>query len=156
MSSGLSPAQQILTVYHRSPEFLEDTCKQYHLNVTLNEAQEGEPGPRDALLLFLNIIVLIDLSLAVLGLHCCAMGLLYLQQAGCRARTSRCRGFSCCRAQALELRLQQLKLMGLVALQHVESSQTSDRTRVPCIGRQIFIHCHHQGSPCLFLFLILF
>ncbi|KAI4583850.1 hypothetical protein MJG53_007129 [Ovis ammon polii x Ovis aries] len=30
----------ILTVYHRSPEFLEDTCKQYHLNVTLNEAQE--------------------------------------------------------------------------------------------------------------------
>ena len=30
---------------------------------------------------------------------------------------------------------------GLVALQHVESSQTRDRTRVPCIGRQILIHC---------------
>uniref|UniRef100_A0A4W2GUT5 Complement C3-like n=1 Tax=Bos indicus x Bos taurus TaxID=30522 RepID=A0A4W2GUT5_BOBOX len=30
----------ILTVYHRSPEFLENTCKQYHLNVTLNENQK--------------------------------------------------------------------------------------------------------------------
>uniref|UniRef100_A0A4W2GUW4 Complement C3-like n=1 Tax=Bos indicus x Bos taurus TaxID=30522 RepID=A0A4W2GUW4_BOBOX len=31
---------KILTVYHRSPEFLENTCKQYHLNVTLNENQK--------------------------------------------------------------------------------------------------------------------
>uniref|UniRef100_A0A8C6CUC8 Complement C3 n=1 Tax=Moschus moschiferus TaxID=68415 RepID=A0A8C6CUC8_MOSMO len=30
----------ILTMYHRSPEFLENTCKQYHLSVTLNENQE--------------------------------------------------------------------------------------------------------------------
>ena len=31
--------------------------------------------------------------------------------------------------------------MGLVALWLVESSQTRDQTRVPCIGRQIPIHC---------------
>ena len=31
--------------------------------------------------------------------------------------------------------------MGLVALWHVESSQTRDWTRVPCIDRQIPIHC---------------
>ena len=106
MSSDLSPARQILTMYHRSPEFLEHTCRQYHLNVTLNENQKGEPGSRDALLPFLNIIVFIYLFLDVLGLHCCATGLLYLQQAGCGARASRCSGFSCCGAQALELRLQ--------------------------------------------------
>ena len=31
----------------------------------------------------------------------------------------------------------QLWCTGLVALQHVGSSQTRDRTHVPCIGRQI-------------------
>ena len=107
MSSDLSPARQILTMYHRSPEFLEDTCKQYHLSVTLNDNEEGEPGPRDALLLFFfNVIVFMYLLLIVLGLHCCATGLLYLQQAGCGARASHCSGFSCCKAQALQLRLQ--------------------------------------------------
>ena len=30
---------------------------------------------------------------------------------------------------------------GFVAPRQVGSSQTGDRTRVPCIGRQIFIHC---------------
>ena len=30
--------------------------------------------------------------------------------------------------------------MGLVALRHVESSPTRDRTHVPCIGRRILIH----------------
>ena len=29
---------------------------------------------------------------------------------------------------------------GLVALWHVESSWTRDRTHVPCVGRQILIH----------------
>ena len=28
-----------------------------------------------------------------------------------------------------------------VAPQYVKSSQTRDRTRVPCTGRQVFIHC---------------
>ena len=40
------------------------------------------------------------------------------------------------RAQA-----QKLWRMGLVALWHVGSSQTRDRTRVPCIGRRILKHC---------------
>ena len=31
--------------------------------------------------------------------------------------------------------------MGLVALPHVGSSRTRDRTRVPCIGRWILNHC---------------
>ena len=35
----------------------------------------------------------------------------------------------------------QLLLSCLVALQHVESSQTRDRTRAHCLGRQILIHC---------------
>ena len=38
-------------------------------------------------------------------------------------------------------RLQWLWLGGLVAPQHVESYQTWDGTRVPCIGGQILIHC---------------
>ena len=57
--------------------------------------------------------------------------LLLLQSLG-----SRHAGFSSCGAQP-----QQLWLMGLVAPQHVGSSQTRDRTRVPCIGRQILNHC---------------
>ena len=36
---------------------------------------------------------------------------------------------------------QLLWLMGLVAPRHVESSQTRNWTHVPCIGRQILIHC---------------
>ena len=31
--------------------------------------------------------------------------------------------------------------MGLFALQNVGSSQSRDRTRVPCIGRRYLIHC---------------
>ena len=31
--------------------------------------------------------------------------------------------------------------MSLVALRYVASSQTRDRTHVPCIGRQILTHC---------------
>ena len=86
----------------------------------------------------------------------------------CIARASHCSGFSCCRAQALSTqasvvaahglrncgsRAQQLWLAGsvvqaqqlwhmvLVALWHVGSSWTRDRTRVPCVGRQILNHC---------------
>ena len=57
-------------------------------------------------------------------------------------------GFSCYGAQALEhtgfnccgLWAHQLRLEGLVALQHVESSQTRNRTCVPCTGRLILNH----------------
>ena len=72
-------------------------------------------------------------------------GFLQLRQAGatlhCGARASHYRGLSCCGAQAPDAQAQQLWLTGLVALQHVGSSQTRARTRVPCIGRQILNHC---------------
>ena len=48
---------------------------------------------------------------------------------------SRCAGFSTCSTRA-----QYWWLMGLVALYHVESSQTRDRTCVPCIDRQFLNH----------------
>ena len=38
---------------------------------------------------------------------------------------------------------------GLVALRHVESSQTRDCTYVPCISGQIFIHCATREVPGL-------
>ena len=46
-----------------------------------------------------------------------------------------------CGAQAPDAQAQQLWLTGLVALRNVGSSQTTARTRVPCIGRQILNHC---------------
>ena len=36
---------------------------------------------------------------------------------------------------------------GLVALRHVGSSWTRDRTRVPCIGRQILNQCATREAP---------
>ena len=61
----------------------------------------------------------------------------------CSMQSSYCSGFSCCRAQALGclgfscygMWAQQLWLSGLLALQHVESSQTRDGTHVHCTGR---------------------
>ena len=71
-------------------------------------------------------------------------GFLQLRQVGATlhrgARASHYRGLSCCRAQAPDAQAQQLWLTGPVALQHVGSSQTRARTRVPCIGRQILNH----------------
>ena len=66
------------------------------------------------------------------------------------ARTSHCRGLSCCGAQAPDAQAQQLWLMGLVAPRHVGSSQTRARTRVPCIGRQIPNHCATREAPGCF------
>ena len=55
------------------------------------------------------------------------------------------------RAQA-----QQLWCTGLVAPWHVGSSQTRDRTRVPCIGRWILNHCTTREVPISFLIFIIF
>jgi len=44
---------------------------------------------------------------------------------------------------------------GLVAPQHVESPQTGDRTCVPCIGRQIPIHCTTTEVCEMFLYNII-
>ena len=61
---------------------------------------------------------------------------------------SRRMGFSSCSMRAQQLWLtgsraqaQQLWRTGLVALRHVGSSRTRDRTCVPCIGRRILNHC---------------
>ena len=50
------------------------------------------------------------------------------------------------RAQA-----QQPWRMGLFAPQHVGSSRTRARTRVPCIGRQIPNHCTTREVPVLYI-----
>ena len=49
---------------------------------------------------------------------------------------SRHGGFSSCGSRALEPRC-----TGLAALRYMKSSRTRDQTRVPCIGKQILIHC---------------
>ena len=54
-----------------------------------------------------------------------------------------CRGFSLAAACGLSIAVHGLRWLchtGLVAPQHVESSQTRDRTHVSCIGRQILNH----------------
>ena len=43
--------------------------------------------------------------------------------------------------------LQQLQCMGLVALQHVVSSRTRNRTHVSCIGSQILSHWTTREVP---------
>ena len=48
------------------------------------------------------------------------------------------------KAQALKCRLRSCGAQALVAPWHVESSQTRDRTCVPCIGRQI---PNREGRP---------
>ena len=80
----------------------------------------------------------------------------------CGVQASHCGGFSYCGAQALGAlgaRAQQLWLTGsraqaqqfwrsgLVALWYVGSSQTRDRTRDPCIGRQTLNHCATREVP---------
>ena len=84
-------------------------------------------------------------------------GFLQLRQVGATlhrgVRASHYRGLSCCGAQAPEVQAQQLWLTGPVAPWHVGSSQTRDRTRVPCISRQILNHCATREAPWqLFLF----
>ena len=52
------------------------------------------------------------------------------------------------------MRAQQLWCMGLAAPWHVGSSSTRDQTLVPCIGRQILLHCTGRriGQSLLFFF----
>ena len=45
--------------------------------------------------------------------------------------------------------LQLLQLKGLIAPQHVESSQTREQTPVPCIDQWILSHHTTRGSPYL-------
>ena len=84
------------------------------------------------------------------------VGFLYLRRVGATlhhsARASHgcglsCCSLSCCGAQAPNVQAQYLWLTGLVAPQHVGSSQTRARTRVPCTGRQILNHCATREAP---------
>jgi len=93
-----------------------------------------------------------NVSVAVLGLHCCSWTFSRCREHGlhssCRAQTSHSGAFSCCGTQALEHMgfsscctwTQWLWLMGFVVPQHVGSSWTRDRTGVPCIARWILNH----------------
>ena len=78
-------------------------------------------------------------------------GFLQLCRAGATlhhgVRASHYRSLSCCGAQAPDVQAQQLWLTGPVAPQHVGSSQTRARTRVPCIGRQILNRCATREAP---------
>ena len=76
------------------------------------------------------------LFMAALSLRCCIRAF-----SSCGVRSSHCGGFCCCRAQALSVWAQQLWCTGLVAPGHVESSWTSNRTNVHCIGRRILNYC---------------
>ena len=102
--------------------------------------------------------------MAVLGLRLCKRafsscgkrGPLFIAVRGpLTIAASHYRGLPCCGAQAPDAQAQQLWLTGPVAPQHVGSSQTRARTRVPCTGRQILNHCVAREPPLqLFALLI--
>ena len=77
----------------------------------------------------------IYLFLAALGFCHCAGAFSSCNEWG--RPTLHCGDFSCCGAQALECAGSVVGAHGLNYPEAGESSQTRDRTRVPCIGRQI-------------------
>ena len=97
-------------------------------------------------------------SLAVLGLRCCVWAFSGCSERGllssCGAQASR-GGFSRCRTQALGSRAQWLWRTGFVAPWHVGSSQTRDRTHVPCLGRWILNHWTTREVLHIFLSFVL-
>ena len=108
------------------------------------------------LFLFFKIIIFIWLFLAVLGL-CCCTGFPLVAASGGHSLVALCRLLLAVASFVAEHRLQgvqtsimwllgsrarteQLQCTGLVAPQHVGSSQIRDQTHVTCIGRQILNH----------------
>ena len=96
--------------------------------------------------------VFIYLFLVLLGLCCCTWTFLVAASRG--ISSLQCTGFSlssvsCCGAQTLSTwapvvaacRCSSYGARALATLQYFESSLTRDQTCVPCIGRQILIHC---------------
>ena len=59
-----------------------------------------------------------------------------------------------CGSRALEHTGSVVGRMGFVAQWHVESSQTREQICVPCIGRQIPIHCTTREVPSVSFFKI--
>ena len=98
-------------------------------------------------------IYIIYLFLSVLALHCCVWAFSSCCQRGLLFAVVL--GFFIAMVSLVPehrlqvLRLQQLRLSGLVAPGCVKSSQTRDPTGVPCIGEQILIHCATRAvQPC--------
>ena len=70
------------------------------------------------------------------------------------ARASQCRRLSCGpRVRGSSSCSHGLQSAGSVAPWHVGSSQTGDRTRVPCIARQILKHWTAREAPQYYFFL---
>ena len=78
-------------------------------------------------------------------------GPLQLRQAGATlhrgTQAPRCRGLSCCGAEAPDAQAQQPWLTGPAAPRHAGSSQTRARTRVPRTSRQTPNHCATREAP---------
>ena len=86
---------------------------------------------------------------AALGLHCCLWAFANCSEqgllSGCTVRASHCNDFSCCRARTPEragfgscgVWAQLLWNTSPAAPRQVESSQTRDRTCIPCTGGRI-------------------
>ena len=97
---------------------------------------------------FTAFYLFIYLFLAVLGLHCCAQAFSSCGEWGLVAVHRLLIVVASLVEHGLQAHgLQQLWCMGLVALQHVGSSRTRDRSRAPCIGRWILNHCATKEVP---------
>ena len=91
--------------------------------------------------------------LAALGPHCCLRAfsscgkqeLLFIAMHGLLTQ------WCLLHSTASRRHAQQLWYMGLVARQHVASSQTRDRTHVPCIARWILSHSTTRKAPSLYV-----
>ena len=93
-------------------------------------------GEKCNLLIFVyDLIYLCIIFLAGLSLCCCTQAF-----SSCSARAWRRSGFSSVEHGLQGAQAQQLTYTGLVAPWHVGTSQTRDRTHVPCIGRRILYH----------------
>ena len=93
---------------------------------------------------------------SALGEQCCARAFSSCCEQGCSVGVVRgisCGGFSCCRARLWGTQASVFVGYGLVALWHVESSWTRDRTCVPCIGRRFLYHWPPGKSQCFRMFL---
>ena len=117
----------------------------------------------DHSLIFLTHLF-IYLFMAVLALRCCEWGLLFVVVHGLLTAVASLiveYGLQAHRLQQLQhtgsrAQAQYLWRTGLVAPQHVGSSQTRDRTHVPCIGRRILNHCATREVPTIPLFFSFF
>ena len=131
------------------------------------ELQGQYQGSHVLFLFFYEFIYFIYLFLAALGLCCCAQafsscgewGLLLVAVRGLLIAVASLvaeHGLQAPGLQQLWLvgsraQAQQLWCMHLVALQHVGSSGTRARTRVPCTGRRILNHCATRDAIIFFL-----